>query len=293
MGGGKAVQHTARRTAGCVVAVVAILAVLWGTTPEVVAAADAPSAAAMQSSALTAQASAAIEASNTANPLALGIARTVTAALHGSSQPMPPFTDLGGVPWAAPAIAVLAQEGILEGTAPHTFDPDGAISEAQVVTVLWRLLGTPKGPTTGHLPEGTPNWARAPLLWAMRAKLLVGIPLPPNPTTELTREQALALLLNGIGLGSLANSTRAMDSPLRLVGNPAAWAHGYLALAVDLGLIRGNEGKLDARQALSRAELAVILARTCGVEAASGIAMTHAPQDSGLGSGSTILPLAR
>lgn len=291
MGGGRAVHFAARRITAHLVASALILAVV-GTAPGATAATSIARMAAVEPSALKAQASAAIGANNTENPRALGIARAVTGAISASSQPTTTFTDLKGVQWAAPAIAVLAQEAILDGTAPHTFNPDGDISEAQVVTVVRRLLGAPKAPNTGQTPPNTPEWARSSLLWATHTKLLVGIPLPTNPTAAITREQAIAILLNGIGLESLANSARAMESPLSLAGSPEPWAHGYLVLAVDLGLIQGDEGSLDARQALSRAELSVILARICAVEATAGTTAAHSAQGSGLGSGITTPPLA-
>lgn len=54
-----------------------------------------------------------------------------------------PFTDLQW-DWYKPAILWAANEGIVNGMTPTTFEPDAAITREQIATILWRANGSPK-----------------------------------------------------------------------------------------------------------------------------------------------------
>ncbi len=54
------------------------------------------------------------------------------------------FQDLGGYPWAIPAINTPAAQGIIEGSGPDTFHPAGEITHAQFAALLQRSLRLPQ-----------------------------------------------------------------------------------------------------------------------------------------------------
>lgn len=76
------------------------------------------------------------------------------------------------------------------------------------------------------------------------------------------------MLINAAGLAQQAagQSGAAIDPK----GRPPAWAHGALALAIQLGLLQGSNGQLLANESLTRAQMAVLLARLAVLEAAAG-----------------------
>jgi hypothetical protein len=64
-----------------------------------------------------------------------------------------------------------------------------------------------------------------------------------------------------------AQASALASAPIDLSGTPLDWAHGALALAIQLGILRGSGGRLLADQPLTRAQMAVLLARVAVLEA--------------------------
>jgi hypothetical protein len=182
----------------------------------------------------------------------------------GSGASTPAFADLSQALWANDAVEALKQAGVVNGTGPDQFSPDQPVTEAELVTMLARLQAG-SGGSTGGAPSGTPSWAQEGMAWAQGSGLLSGVQGLGAPDGALTRAQAVALLLNAAGLGGVA-ATQA-SAPIGLSGEVPAWAHGVLALAIQLGILQGSGGQLLADQPLTRAQMAVLLARLAVLEA--------------------------
>jgi hypothetical protein len=122
-----------------------------------------------------------------------------------------PFTDLGSDDPAGlyphDYIAALAQRGILQGTSPGHFSPDGTLSRAQMVTLVVRALEklhpltlvTPEpywdGPTLGVFdPVHGPTMARAE--WNSVLDGLVGFSRFWDPWAPASRAEAAQALWN-------------------------------------------------------------------------------------------------
>lgn len=61
-----------------------------------------------------------------------------------------PFDDVRRE-WQQTAVGWMAEQGITTGRSTTTFDPDAAVTRAELVAFVWRWLGRPAGP---DLPEG-------------------------------------------------------------------------------------------------------------------------------------------
>lgn len=75
-------------------------------------------------------------------------AQAVTFLWRAMGSPEPtkaanPFTDVSADAYYYKAILWAVEKGITGGTTATTFAPDGACSRAQVVTFLWRAMGSP------------------------------------------------------------------------------------------------------------------------------------------------------
>ncbi len=200
-----------------------------------------------------------------ANARGLSVAEAVYAHQASSGQGASPFKDLSQqAPWADAAVAALQRAGVVNGTSSTTFTPDQSVTFAQLATMLARLQAG-SGASGTATPAGTPTWAQKAMAWAQAAGVLAGERGLPAPNAPLTRAQAVLMLINAAGLGAQAagQSATAID----LKGTPPAWAHGALALAIQLGLLQGSNGQLLANQPLTRAQMAVLLARLAVLEA--------------------------
>ena len=54
-----------------------------------------------------------------------------------------PFNDVPEGYWAYDAIQYVYGEGLMAGTSGSTFNPEGTTTRGQIVTILWRLSGSP------------------------------------------------------------------------------------------------------------------------------------------------------
>lgn len=198
----------------------------------------------------------------------LSVAEAVYARQTAGAQAASPFKDLTAqAPWAAAAVAALQQAGVVHGTSSTTFSPAQPVTFAQLVTMLARLQAG-SGAAGTATPAGTPSWAQSAMAWAQASGALAGEQGLSNPNAALTRAQAVLMLINAAGLAQQAAGQSGAAIDLR--GTPPAWAHGALALAIQLGLLQGSNGQLLANESLTRAQMAVLLARLAVLEAAAG-----------------------
>lgn len=54
-----------------------------------------------------------------------------------------PFADVGESDWFYGDVMYIYGKGLMNGTAPDMFSPDTNLSRAMIVTILWRLEGSP------------------------------------------------------------------------------------------------------------------------------------------------------
>ena len=203
----------------------------------------------------------------------LSVAESVYNTLLGGTTPggsAPPagFGDLGGYGWAAAAINALAGQSVFQGTGTGTFSPGDDVTAAELVTMMARLLVAPTSTAGGGTPaSGVPTWAGPAWTWAENSAVISGVQGLTGPNATLTRAQAVVILLNALGLSTAevadANAT------VGLSGTVPGWAQGALALAVQLGILQGSGGALQADQPLTRAQMAVLLARVAAFESAA------------------------
>ena len=87
-----------------------------------------------------------------------------------------PFTDVKEGDWYYNAVLWAVSEGITNGTSSTTFGPAGVTNRAQVVTFLWRYLGSPDAFTENPFADvDTSAWYGMPILWAVENGITNGI----------------------------------------------------------------------------------------------------------------------
>lgn len=190
---------------------------------------------------------------------AASIAQSVAHGLLGTGHKASPFKDMGQASWALGAVDALSAAGVVDGTSASTFSPNTPVTAAQALTMLDKLFHWAEGgsPTSGSaLDRNAPSYAQAAIDAAQSDGYLQGVANLNAPSTVLTRAQAVVLLINALGLRQ-----QAAQASADLKGPVPQWARGAIALAVKLGLLKGVSGSIDANAPLTRAQLAVLLAR--------------------------------
>ncbi len=107
------------------------------------------------------------------------------------------FTDVPHDVWFTDAIAWGAQAGIIKGYSAAQFGPHDAITREQMVTILYRKLGSPAAPA---VDTGASAWAADAMSWAVSIGLIQGSEKGYAPRDEATRAEAAAILMRFINL---------------------------------------------------------------------------------------------
>lgn len=171
--------------------------------------------------------------------------------------------------WAHAGIDFVIDRGIMGSTKTDdlTFEPNTACSRAMIVSMLYRLAGSPTTSFEGRFSDVAPGqWYSAAVIWAYRKGVVSGYDNGHfGPNDLVTREQ-LAVILKGYAekIAGLDTSKRASlaDFPDE---DKVTWSRDAVRWAVAESLISGksNNGRtiLDPQGKASRAEVASILMR--------------------------------
>ena len=180
----------------------------------------------------------------------------------GAKEAVASFTDVPADEWYAGAVQYASQNGLMNGVGNGKFDPEGSMTRAMLVTVLWRYEGEPaEGENTfTDVPEGT--WYTGAVAWAASNGIVGGIGNGKfDPDGSITREQMATILFRyaqkkGIDTGKRGELSGFADS-----GNVSSWAKDALQWTVAEGIINGSDGKLLPQGNATRAQVSAILMR--------------------------------
>lgn len=176
-----------------------------------------------------------------------------------------PFTDVQAGAWYADAVKYVFDQGLMSGMSAQEFGPDGQVTRGQVVTILWRLAGSPTVSGKAFHDVSAADWYADAVAWASANGVVSGYENGGfGPEDQVTREQLAAILyryaqLSGKDTGKSADLSGYTDSV-----TISAWAPQALKWAVGSGLISGTgTHTLSPRGTATRAQIAVILQNYC------------------------------
>ena len=183
-----------------------------------------------------------------------------------------PFTDVPEGYWAYDAIQYVYGEGLMAGTSGSTFSPEGTTTRGQIVTILWRLSGSPVVNYLMDFDDVDPAayYAEA-IRWATSEGIAGGYGGGVfGPDDPITREQ-LAVMLHryaqhegyDVSIGEDTNILSYADA-----FDVSEYAASALQWACGAGIISGtgDGSTLTPQGEATRAQAAVILMRFCELD---------------------------
>ena len=192
----------------------------------------------------------------------------LTLCEGGEGCPSSAYVDVPeSTHWAHVGIDFVLKSGLFYGTSDTTFEPDGEMTRAMLVTVLYRLEGQPK-PTTenpfGDVAAGT--WYTDAVIWAAENKIVNGIGGDLfDPDGSVTREQMAAILYRYSVFKGLTMAQGAFAMTYPDEAGISAYALEAMRWANAEKLINGTELDgtvyLDPQGSATRAQVAAILMR--------------------------------
>ena len=177
------------------------------------------------------------------------------------------FTDLNANQWYHEAVDYVLTRGLMNGMGDDIFDPNGSLTRAMLVQILWRLEGQP---VVNYLLPFTDveddDWYTEAVRWAASEGIVNGVSETSfAPDEAITREQ-LATMLHRYakGKGYEAPSGGMAIREFKDYAEISSWALQSMHWAVDSGLMNGKgDDILDPTGTATRAEVSKILSVFC------------------------------
>lgn len=148
--------------------------------------------------------------------------------------------------------------GLMTGTGNQAFSPDKPMTRAMLVTVLWRMAGSPAAQGNGGFTDLKAGWYRQAAVWGAQNGIVAETGAGTfSPDTPVTKEQAAALLVRFARMRGI--SIPADTAPV-YVAECSAWAQADVQAAYAASILDRFPACLAAPQeAATRAELARML----------------------------------
>lgn len=177
-----------------------------------------------------------------------------------ASCPMSGYTDLNMGEWYHDGIHYCLDEGLMDGVDAGMFAPNATTSRAMIVTILWRLQGSPEVEATETFTDVYPDaWYAKAIAWAVAEGVADGYGEGLfGPNDAITREQLAAMLWRYAARPESEGGLSAFADGAEV----SVWAQQAMSWAVSLGLINGvDSDRLDPKGQATRAQTATILMR--------------------------------
>ena len=180
-----------------------------------------------------------------------------------------PFTDVPAGAWYEEGVRYAYQKGMMNGTSATTFEPETTTSRGMIVTILWRLAGSPAADDPVSFTDVDPSaWYGEAVRWAAGQGIVSGYGNGKfGPNDPITREQLSVMLWRyaehqeyDVSVGENTNILSYTD-----VGQLGEYAVSAMQWAVGAGIINGtgDGSTLSPLGSATRAQAAVMLMRFC------------------------------
>lgn len=187
---------------------------------------------------------------------------TVNAALRAAGLlPAVPFSDVRENAWYTNAVRYVYDMGIMQGTAADTFAPNGIMTRAEMVTVLYRMAGSPAVDTAARFEDVRLGaWYSDAIAWAVENGITKGISAARfDPKGNVTREQMVVFLSRYAAMNSWDMSASDDLSTFGDTDKLSTWSVDAFSWAVAKGIIQGSGSMLMPKTDTSRAQIAQVI----------------------------------
>ena len=187
-----------------------------------------------------------------------GNTRPIIPANPGKTDKNFPFTDVSKNDGCYDAVDYLYSKGIMNGTSSTKFSPNGELTRAMVVTILYRAQGEPAVHTSGSFKDVAAGcYYTEAVEWAAANNIVKGFTDGTfKPDKSVTREQ-LAAFLSRFAQYDDAKIIEA-DGQLSTDAVVSGWARKNVEWAVAEGILTSVQAR-NAVQNATRAEVAMAI----------------------------------
>lgn len=190
---------------------------------------------------------------------------TVCGAPDPDYKPVnrPKYTDFADLPvesWYREGVSYALDRGLMNGVGSREFDPDGNVTRAMFVTILYRAENAPsvEGKSNPFTDVQNGKWYTEAVIWASDRGIVKGTSETTySPDAPITREQIATILFR---YSKSSPSDKSLSS-FPDAGTVSSYAQNGMCWAVAEGIINGKDGKLAPKENATRCQIAAILMR--------------------------------
>lgn len=178
-------------------------------------------------------------------------------------QDSPFYTDVPQGRWSYDSIQAATRLGLMQGTGNGKFDPQMEVSRGMLVTVLWRMEGSPECSSAGFSDVASGRYFAKAVDWAAANGIVLGVGNNRfAPDMIATREQTVTILYRY--LQYLHKDVSAQDSLSRFTdaGAVSNFAKTPMRWAVAKGLMNGTSShSLSPKDSITREQMTTLIVR--------------------------------
>lgn len=157
--------------------------------------------------------------------------------------------------WSTAALQNAVANGLLEG-AEGKILPNDNLTRAQMAAVIVRSFGTSvKGDISAFSDVKASNWFAGDVAKAYQMGVIEGSDGKMNPNSAITRQEVFVIIARALKLQPSETINKTFTDENKI----SAWARGEVYALVNAGYINGENGKLNPRDLITRAQFAQVL----------------------------------
>ena len=177
------------------------------------------------------------------------------------------FKDVSKNEWYYNSVKYCYDNGIIMGTTDKTFSPNTNVTRGNLVTILWRMEGSPTITGEQKFPDvKKSDYYYEAVKWAERNRVVSGYDDGRfRPNNYITREQLATILKNYADYKKKDTSKKANLTTFKDYTGISSYAKDGIAWAVANKVMSGKENgtRIDPRGNATRAEAAAMIQNYC------------------------------
>lgn len=180
----------------------------------------------------------------------------------------PQYLDVSILDWFFGDVDYVTEKGLMNGTGDQRFSPNLPVTRAQIVTILYRLAGSPPASGSSFKDVKPTDWFGPAVEWASKNGIVSGYGNGFfGPNDPLNREQLATILYRYTKFILFKTPANGDLTGFGDWSEVSGYALDPMKWAVGAGLISGTDnGKLMPGGSATRAQMAAILHRYDGIE---------------------------
>ena len=178
-----------------------------------------------------------------------------------------PFTDVTEGDWCYDAVRDVYEKGLMQGVSATLFAPDQSTSRGMIVSILYRLEGSPAVSGSAAFTDVTGDtWCASAVAWASANGIVNGFTDGSFRPDQAVSRQEIAAFLYRYAQYKGYDTTRGGMAIREFTDYDAISAYALSAMdwCVNAGVLQGSAAKrLNPQSPASRAHVAAMLSRFC------------------------------